>query len=513
MAINPTSFPMPQAFSGGVDFSPLANLGNVIRQGRQQAATEQTLAQLGPDPVANNQLLIRSQVPELVQAGLKGQNQQQERAENIREFNQRQVLAQAQDKRLQAAADRAQGDYDAAEKNEAEAKAMLSDFFKQPASSFPAPATASQGLPVPPTAPQQGLPTPAAPGLPEGQIPGLTGGLTGALSGLGAPRTPAGSTDLSPEQLNLLAQNPVTRKFALAQAAAQQENALQAQKMSPEYAKAHAQAVAEGQANAPQVMGLGSAVVRPATAATEGPLYVNRPQTTMDSETRDLLAKRVLAGDTKALVGLGRGAQGAENLMEVQKRVAELAAETGVDASGILRNIASQAANVSEARKVGTLAGGFGVAEKAMEESLPVMLEASNNVPRTSFPGLNRLILEGRTQVGDPNVAKLLVAVDTAAKDYARITNPAGFPRIEDLKYARQVLAGSDSPEVLLAKAQQLYKEAGVTRRAIDRQREELRTGKPTPAPAGITPVPGTAPKIDPALEAEMRKRGIHPGG
>jgi hypothetical protein len=86
MAINPTSFPMPQAFSGGVDFSPLANLGNVYRQGQQQAAQQQTLAQLGNDPNANAQLLIKSGVPELVTKGLAMQGQQQADAESARRF-------------------------------------------------------------------------------------------------------------------------------------------------------------------------------------------------------------------------------------------------------------------------------------------------------------------------------------------------------------------------------------------------------------------------------------------
>jgi hypothetical protein len=101
MAINPTSFPMPQAFSGGVDFSPLANLGNVYRQGQQQAAQQQALAQLGPDPVANNQFLIKSGVPELVQAGIRGQAEQATRAENIRQFNLQQAIREKTSKREQ----------------------------------------------------------------------------------------------------------------------------------------------------------------------------------------------------------------------------------------------------------------------------------------------------------------------------------------------------------------------------------------------------------------------------
>jgi hypothetical protein len=43
MAINPLSFTQPQAFSGGVDFSPLANLGNVAREAQKR----ESLADLG----------------------------------------------------------------------------------------------------------------------------------------------------------------------------------------------------------------------------------------------------------------------------------------------------------------------------------------------------------------------------------------------------------------------------------------------------------------------------------
>jgi hypothetical protein len=50
MAINPVSFPTPQAFSGGVDFSPLANLGNVAREAQKQ----QSLANLGQQLASGN---------------------------------------------------------------------------------------------------------------------------------------------------------------------------------------------------------------------------------------------------------------------------------------------------------------------------------------------------------------------------------------------------------------------------------------------------------------------------
>jgi hypothetical protein len=204
----------------------------------------------------------------------------------------------------------------------------------------------------------------------------------------------------------------------------------------------------------------------------------------------DLYAERLLM-DGKLPTGLGRGAQGHEDITSVMNRAAQMAGERGIDASAILANAAKQASTMSEARALGTRAASFGVAEEAMKESLPLMLEASKNVPRTSFPAINRLILEGRTQVGDPNVKQLLIAVDTAAKDYARTINPAGQTREGDINYARKLLSGADSPETLVAAAQQLSKEAGVTRAAIEARKEKLfggSRGQPQPAPAAAAP-------------------------
>jgi hypothetical protein len=341
-----------------------------------------------------------------------------------------------------------------------------------------------------------------------GTLPGAASAVAPAVAPAAAAPVAAGLTQ---EQMGLMAANPLLRKQAFALAEEQQQRAIEERKMSPEYAKAHAQAVAEGEAMAPRVAAAGSAIVRPGAVGKEGPIWVNRPSSTLSPESVDLYAERLLM-DGKLPTGLGRGAQGHEDITSVMNRAAQMAGERGIDASAILANAAKQASTMSEARALGTRAAGFGVAEEAMKESLPLMLEASKNVPRTSFPAVNRLILEGRTQVGDPNVKQLLIAVDTAAKDYARTINPTGQTREGDINYARKLLSGADSPETLMAAAEQLSREAGVTRRAIETRKGALFGGNRA-QPQQPAPVPSTVPSIDPKLEAEMRKRGIHPGG
>lgn len=193
----------------------------------------------------------------------------------------------------------------------------------------------------------------------------------------------------------------------------------------------------------------------------------------IDDKTADLLAARVLAGDTKALVGLGRGAQGAANILKIQQRAAQIAEEKGMDAEGILRNIAKQAELVSGARTLGTKSTHFGVAEKAMEESLPLAQAASEALPRSDWMTVNKLVQMGQREHSNPVFKRFLIATDTAAKDYARTINPQGALRESDIEYARKILSTADGPEAYAAALDQLRMEAQVMHRAIQRQRAE----------------------------------------
>lgn len=269
----------------------------------------------------------------------------------------------------------------------------------------------------------------------------------------------------------------------------------------PAYQARVAAETARAKGDVPTIIGAGSSVIVP-NKAQEGALYTNKPaaDSSLDDQTTELLARRSIQGDTKALVGLGRGAQGAENLLKIQRRVAEIAKAEGLDATDILNNNAVQAGRMSESRTLGTKSAHFGVAEKAMEESLPIALEASKAVPRTAFPVINQLILAGKTNVGDPNVKRFLIATDTAAKDYARTINPNGTTRESDIAYARKILSMADGPEAYEAALGQLKIEAGVTKRAIERQKKEVQTQGKSEAGHGDSKAPSFLDRFNSAF-------------
>lgn len=81
MAIAPLQIPQSaQAFSGGIDFSPLANLGNLYKQAQADALKQQTLAQLGQGGAADANALLRSGDMSLAQLGIALRNRQEDLA-------------------------------------------------------------------------------------------------------------------------------------------------------------------------------------------------------------------------------------------------------------------------------------------------------------------------------------------------------------------------------------------------------------------------------------------------
>src|SRR6516225_11582583 len=95
MPINPLSVPnFGGPYSGGADFAPLANLGNVMQAQQDRQRQLAALGQLGTDPTQNAMTLIKSNDPRLAQQGIElMQNITRQKylestqAENVRQFN------------------------------------------------------------------------------------------------------------------------------------------------------------------------------------------------------------------------------------------------------------------------------------------------------------------------------------------------------------------------------------------------------------------------------------------
>src|SRR6516162_5074609 len=95
MAINPLSVPnFGGPYSGGADFAPLGNLGNIYQAQQDRQRQLAALGQLGTDPTQNAMTLIKSNDPRLAQQGIELMQNitrqkylESQQSESVRQFN------------------------------------------------------------------------------------------------------------------------------------------------------------------------------------------------------------------------------------------------------------------------------------------------------------------------------------------------------------------------------------------------------------------------------------------
>lgn len=220
----------------------------------------------------------------------------------------------------------------------------------------------------------------------------------------------------------------------------------------------------------------------------------------MPEETADFLAERVISGDNRALVGLGRGAQGAENLAKIQGLVAKKAAERGLDGTDILYNASKAAGIGAQERSLGTSAGRMAAASVEAEGAIRLGLEASAKVPRGTFVPLNRAMQMVQSNTGSPELKQFVAANNTIVNTFARAISPSGTPTVADKEHAREMLSTADGPEAYAAVLQQMQREIDMAHKApqqassgLERERQAAKPGV-TLRPNPFTPAPTSAP-------------------
>lgn len=227
-------------------------------------------------------------------------------------------------------------------------------------------------------------------------------------------------------------------------------------------------------------------VVSPGGAIFQGGKEVYRndggANGTMPDQTADFLAERVLAGDTKALIGIGRGAQGSNNLAKVQGLVAQKAAERGIDAKDMLAATAEQSGLNAQQRTFGTQTARMSTSSVEAQGAITLGRQASQLVSRGNWVPVNRAIQAFQTNSGSPEISKFAAANLAIINTYARAINPNGQPTVADKEHAREMLSTAMGPDQYNAVLDQLNAEIEMAHKSPEIAKkglENLRKGKP----------------------------------
>ena len=197
-------------------------------------------------------------------------------------------------------------------------------------------------------------------------------------------------------------------------------------------------------------------------------------------ETIHQMAFQAWQGDKSVFQNLGRGVQGAANIVALRNEVARLGAEQG-RAPGELASMNAYFAGTT--REQAAIGQRSGAAKFALSEVVPVARlssEAYAKLPRGQFRPINHLVNAAQIQFSSPEQAASYTADLGLAVAYARALNPNGIPREADIKSAERRINQAQSQGAHEAVVQQILSEV----EAINKGADVARTPPPLSGPA-----------------------------
>jgi len=186
---------------------------------------------------------------------------------------------------------------------------------------------------------------------------------------------------------------------------------------------------------------------------------VGAPGGKLDDDTTKVMAQQYLAGDTSVMTNLGRGRQGAENIVALRKEIVDQMKDAGMSGADVAAKIAEFGGIKAGERTLGTRTANVGMAVNEASQFADLALEASKEFPRTSFVPVNKAMVSYAENTGDPKVKAFGAANLSFINAYARAVSPTGTPTVSDKEHARDMLSTADGPEAYAAVMKQLQKE------------------------------------------------------
>lgn len=182
---------------------------------------------------------------------------------------------------------------------------------------------------------------------------------------------------------------------------------------------------------------------------------------TLTDDAVEIAAQRLLNGEQPrdVLANFGRGAQGAANISKVQNRFAELLTAQGVSPQDVTARVGAmtglRSAQVAAGRVQGVREGRVIEANKFAT----IALQASANVPRSTWRGGNWFSQLAQSQVSDPKLAAFRAANTSLVNAYTAAVTSTGASTEGSRQHAYEMLNTADGPEAYKAVVDQLLLE------------------------------------------------------
>jgi hypothetical protein len=203
---------------------------------------------------------------------------------------------------------------------------------------------------------------------------------------------------------------------------------------------------------------------------------------TLDPQSLSMMADQYLTGDKSVMQNLGRGNQGAENIVLLRREIYRQAQERGMSGKEIAATMADYAGLTAGSRTVGQKTANIQMAAEEAGNVIPLARAASDALPRNSFVPFAKAENMIRSGTNNPALAKFVTANNAVINTYARAISPTGTPTVSDKEHARTMIGTAQNKQAYNAVLSQMEQEIAAARAAPQTVRANMRaqiSGKP----------------------------------
>jgi hypothetical protein len=210
-------------------------------------------------------------------------------------------------------------------------------------------------------------------------------------------------------------------------------------------------------------------------------------------EDLKLMAQQYRAGDKGVLVNLGRGTQGAQNIVLLRHEIGNQMREEGATGADIAAKMAEFAGLTAAQRTVGTRTANVELAANEADKMTKIALDASKEVVRSGLLPFGKAQVMFDNQTNNPALRSFAMANNSLVNVYARAISPQGVPTISDKEHARELLSTAHDQKSYEATVEMMRNEIKAARAAPPEVRsafsQAISGRKQTPEPSGKTVV------------------------
>lgn len=192
-------------------------------------------------------------------------------------------------------------------------------------------------------------------------------------------------------------------------------------------------------------------------------------------QTLSFMADQYLAGDRSVLTNLGRGAQGAKNIVALRTMITEKAVAAGLKPAEVASIMGEFEGYKAGQRVLGGRVANMGMAVNEAYQMADLVTGASANVSRSQFLPANLALQAWQKNTGSPEQVRFGAALNSFINAYARAISPVGVPTVSDKEHARDMLETAQSHEQVTAVIDQLKMEMEAAQKAPGMTQKEMR--------------------------------------